>query len=52
VRIAMLSPAILPKAMPLFRGRGEKGHRKFLADLESRGLARREGNDWHLTADD
>jgi hypothetical protein len=48
----MISPALLPKAMPLFRGRGDKGHKKFLADLEARGLARRDGDQWHLTSDD
>ena len=52
VRVAMLSPGLLPRLMPLFRGRGERGHRKFLADLESRGLARREHDQWRLTSDD
>ena len=52
VRIAMLSPQLLPKLMPLFRGRGERGHRRFLADLERRGLIRRQGDTWVLTSDD
>ena len=52
VRVAMISPNLLPKLMPLFRGRGDKGHKKFLADLEKRGLARRDGNEWRLTEDD
>lgn len=52
VRVAMLSPQLLPRLMPLFRGRGERGHRKFLADLQTRGLARQEGESWVLTTDD
>jgi len=52
VRAAMISPNLMPKLMPLFRGRGDKGHKKYLADLEKRGLARREGDTWHLTEDD
>ena len=52
VRVAMLAPGLLPALMPLFRGRGERGHRKFLADLEARGLARRDGDQWRLTSDD
>ena len=51
VRVAMLAPGLLPALMPLFRGRGERGHRKFLADLESRGLAWRDGDTWRLTSD-
>lgn len=52
VRGAMLAPNALPKLMPLFRGRGERGHIKFLKDLEKRGIARREGDTWLLTEDD
>ena len=51
VRVAMLAPNALPKLMPLFRGRGEKGHLKFLKDLEQRGLVRRNGDEWELTED-
>lgn len=51
VRIAMLAPNALPKLMPLFRGRGEKGHIKFLNDLEQRGLVRRNGDQWELVED-
>lgn len=51
VRIAMLAPNALPKLMPLFRGRGEKGHIKFLKDLEQRGLVRRNGDEWELVED-
>lgn len=52
VRGAMLAPNSLPKLMPLFRGRGERGHTKFLKDLEKRGIARRRGDDWVLIEDD
>lgn len=52
VRGAMLAPNALPKLMPLFRGRGERGHLKFLKDLEKRGIARRQGETWVLTEDD
>ena len=38
VRIVMLIPDLLPKLMPLFVGRGNKGHKKYLKDLEQRGL--------------
>ena len=51
VRVAMLAPNALPTLMPLFRGRGEKGHIKFLKDLEQRGLVRRNGDEWELTED-
>jgi NAD(P)-dependent dehydrogenase (short-subunit alcohol dehydrogenase family) len=51
VRAAMLAPNALPKLMPLFRGRGEKGHAKFLADLEQRGLVRRVGDQWEMIED-
>jgi hypothetical protein len=52
VRVAMLSPNSLPKLMPLFRGRGERGHIKFLKELERRGIARRDGDTWALVSDD
>lgn len=38
VRVVMLVPSLIPKALPLFRGRGERGMEKYLADLERRGL--------------
>ena len=41
VRIVMLWPSLIPKALPLFRGRGERGMAKYLADLERRGLISR-----------
>jgi NAD(P)-dependent dehydrogenase (short-subunit alcohol dehydrogenase family) len=52
VRVAMLSPNSLPKLMPLFRGRGERGHIKFLKELERRGIAKRDGDTWALVSDD
>ncbi|MFZ9790476.1 MAG: SDR family NAD(P)-dependent oxidoreductase [Candidatus Nanopelagicales bacterium] len=37
VRIVMLVPDLLPKLMPLFIGRGNRGHKKYLKELEKRG---------------
>lgn len=41
VRIVMLVPSLIPKALPFFRGRGERGMEKYLKDLEARGLITR-----------
>ncbi len=38
VRIAMVVPDLLPKLMPLFVGRGNKGHKRYLKELEKRGI--------------
>ena len=38
VKTAMLMPNALPRLMPLFRGKGERGMKKYLDDLRSRGL--------------
>ena len=38
VRFAMLMPNQLPRLMPLFRGKGERGMQKYIADLRARGL--------------
>jgi NAD(P)-dependent dehydrogenase (short-subunit alcohol dehydrogenase family) len=38
VRIAMTIPNQLPRLMPLFRGKGERGMQKYLSDLRRRGL--------------
>jgi NAD(P)-dependent dehydrogenase (short-subunit alcohol dehydrogenase family) len=38
VKTAMLMPNALPRLMPLFRGKGERGMRKYLDDLRRRGL--------------
>ena len=40
VRIVMLVPDLLPKLMPLFVGRGNKGHKKYLKELEKRGIVK------------
>jgi hypothetical protein len=39
----MLMPNALPKLMPLFRGKGERGMKKYLDDLRRRGLLVTEG---------
>ncbi len=41
VRIVMLVPSLIPRMLPLFRGRGDRGMEKYLADLERRGLITR-----------
>lgn len=38
VRAAMIAPNALPRLMPLFRGKGERGMKKYLDDLRRRGL--------------
>ena len=38
VKTAMLMPNALPRLMPLFRGKGERGMKKYIEDLRSRGL--------------
>ena len=48
VRIAMLFPSALPKLMPLFAGRGERGHKKYLNELEKRGIARLINGTWEI----
>ena len=49
VRAALLSPSILPRVMPLFRGKGERGQARYLADLRRRGLVREVDGAWELT---
>ena len=44
VRAALLSPNILPRVMPLFRGKGERGQAKYIRELRDRGLVDAEGN--------
>ena len=39
VRVVMLVPNLLPRLIPLFRGRGERGQARYLAELRERGLA-------------
>ncbi|HEX7405026.1 MAG TPA: SDR family oxidoreductase [Candidatus Nanopelagicaceae bacterium] len=48
VRVALLFPNQLPLFMPLFRGRGKKGHLKYLQELETRGIARKNGETWEI----
>jgi len=38
VKFAMLMPNALPRLMPLFRGKGERGQRKYIEQLRERGL--------------
>lgn len=48
VRIAMLFPSALPKLMPLFVGKGDRGHKRYLKELEERGIARRVNGLWEI----
>lgn len=43
VRGALLSPNLLPRLMPLFRGKGERGQARYLRELRERGLVTSEG---------
>ncbi|WP_062388667.1 SDR family NAD(P)-dependent oxidoreductase [Demequina iriomotensis] len=40
VRAAMLVPGALPRLMPLFRGKGERGQARYIRGLRERGLVR------------
>ena len=48
VRIAMLFPSQLPLLMPLFVGKGERGHKRYLKELELRGIARQVNGVWEI----
>lgn len=48
VRIAMLFPSALPRLMPLFVGKGDRGHKRYLKELESRGIARQVSGAWEI----
>jgi NAD(P)-dependent dehydrogenase (short-subunit alcohol dehydrogenase family) len=47
-RLAMLAPNRLPKILPFFRERGDRGMARYLEDLERRGLARQADGRWEL----
>lgn len=48
VRFSMLVPNLLPRLLPLFRRRGERGLARYLEDLRRRGLARQVDGRWEL----
>jgi hypothetical protein len=48
VRIAMLFPSALPKLMPLFVDKGNRGHKRYLKELETRGIAREVNGVWQI----
>ena len=48
VRIVMLIPDLLPKLMPLFVGRGNRGHKKYLLELENRGIIKLNNGKYEL----
>jgi NAD(P)-dependent dehydrogenase (short-subunit alcohol dehydrogenase family) len=48
VRIAMLFPSSLPRLMPLFVGKGERGHKRYLKELETRGIVRQANGVWEI----
>lgn len=43
VRAALLVPNLLPRLMPMFRGRGERGQARYIASLRRRGLLEADG---------
>ena len=48
VRVAMLFPSQLPRLMPLFVGKGNRGHKRYLKELETRGIARQVNGVWEI----
>ncbi|APQ12640.1 oxidoreductase [Pseudomonas oryzihabitans] len=50
-RLAMLVPGLLPRLLPYFQRRGERGLRRYLTNLEQRGLAERHEGAWRLRQD-
>ena len=48
VRIAMLFPSQLPRLMPLFVGKGNRGHKRYLKELETRGISRQVNGVWEI----
>lgn len=51
VRLAMLLPNLLGKALPLFQRSAQRGHQRYLASLVDRGLVRQHNGQWELTAE-
>ncbi|GKS83376.1 SDR family NAD(P)-dependent oxidoreductase [Acidovorax sp. SUPP1855] len=51
VRLAMLLPNCLVRALPLFQRRAEQGHQRYLDSLVARGLVRQEEGVWVCVAD-
>ena len=48
VRIAMLFPSQLPRLMPLFVGKGDRGHKRYLKELQTRGIAEEVNGVWRI----
>lgn len=48
VRIAMLFPSQLPLLMPLFVGKGDRGHKRYLKELQTRGIAEEVNGVWRI----
>ena len=48
VRVAMLFPSQLPRLMPLFVGKGDRGHKRYLKELETRGIAKQVNGVWEI----
>ena len=46
VRVVMLAPDLIPKLLPLFRGRGDRGMRRYLENLQARGIAMPTPSGW------
>ncbi|SIP93998.1 SDR family oxidoreductase [Aquipseudomonas alcaligenes] len=50
-RLLMLCPNLLPRLMPLLQSWGERGLKRYLSDLEKRGLAEQRNGKWRLIAE-
>lgn len=48
-KLVMLFPNLLPRLLPLFQSRGERGMQRYLQGLEARGLVERKDGEWQLT---
>jgi hypothetical protein len=44
----MLFPGVLPRLLPFFQSRGERGLQLYLKSLEERGLAEKKGGKWSI----
>lgn len=49
-KLAMLFPNLLPRLLPLFQARGERGLQRYLKNLEAQGLAERKDGKWSLVS--
>src|SRR5450830_618653 len=48
VRLAMLAPNLLGRAIPMFRRQGEAGHKRYIDSLVKRGLIHQVNGEWQM----